>query len=181
MEKENFRKNNQIGITLIALVVTIVILLILTGVTINMLLGENGIIRTAQEAKNTWEGAVANEQQEIENLVNELNSSMNNENGTGGETPENPEVPDGWDLSKVTPVPSEDTQPVNVPVPKGITLSTVDGEKTVEDGFVIKQDGSDNEFVWIPVSEERLGQMYTEVKTPVNIIRRNRRKVNSRI
>ena len=162
MEKENFRKNNQIGITLIALVVTIVILLILTGVTINMLLGENGIIRTAQEAKNTWEGAVANEQQEIENLVNELNSSMNNENGTGGETPENPEVPDGWDLSKVTPVPSEDTPPVNVPVPKGFTLSTVDGEKTVEDGFVIKQDGSDNEFVWIPVSEERLAQMYTQ-------------------
>ena len=170
MEKENFRKNNQIGITLIALVVTIVILLILTGVTINMLLGENGIIRTAQEAKNTWEGAVANEQQEIENLVNELNSSMNNENGTGGETPENPEVPDGWDLSKVTPVPSEDTPPVNVPVPKGFTLSTVDGEKTVEDGFVIKQDGSNNEFVWIPVNETNFNAMYTEVKTAVALV-----------
>ena len=54
MTRLNRLKSSQ-GITLIALVVTIVILLILSGVTINMLLGENGIIRTAQEAKNTWE------------------------------------------------------------------------------------------------------------------------------
>lgn len=38
------------GITLIALVLTIVILLILMGITINMLFGENGIITNAQEA-----------------------------------------------------------------------------------------------------------------------------------
>ena len=62
MKKGNFNKKKEKGITLIALVVTIVILLILSGVTINMLLGEDGIIRTAQEAKNTWEGAVENEQ-----------------------------------------------------------------------------------------------------------------------
>ena len=67
------------GITLIALVVTIVILLILSGITINMLLGEDGIIRTAQEAKNTWEGAITNEQQEIQNLVNEFNHVMSEE------------------------------------------------------------------------------------------------------
>ena len=69
-------RKDEIGITLIALVVTIVILLILSGVTINMLLGEDGIIRTAQEPKNTWEGAIANEQEEIQNLVNELNRSI---------------------------------------------------------------------------------------------------------
>ena len=75
---ENLQRNvkNQ-GITLIALVATIVILLILSGVTINMLLGENGIIRTAQEAKNTWEEATANEEGGIQNLVNELNNIMN--------------------------------------------------------------------------------------------------------
>ena len=49
------KEKTEKGITLIALVVTIVILLILSGVTINMLLGEDGIIRTAQEAKNTIE------------------------------------------------------------------------------------------------------------------------------
>ena len=43
-------KNNN-GITLIALVVTIVVLLILAGVSISMLTGENGIITQAQKSK----------------------------------------------------------------------------------------------------------------------------------
>ena len=42
----------QKGITLIALVITIIVLIILAGVTINMLVGENGIITQAQRAKN---------------------------------------------------------------------------------------------------------------------------------
>ena len=53
-EKQRVKNKNQQGITLIALVVTIVVLLILAGVTISMLLGEDGIIKTAQDAKNTW-------------------------------------------------------------------------------------------------------------------------------
>ena len=47
------RKN---GITLIALVVTIVVLLILAGVSISMLLGENGIITQANESKTETRG-----------------------------------------------------------------------------------------------------------------------------
>ena len=43
-------RNNK-GITLIALVVTIVVLLILAGVSIAMLGGENGIIKQAQDSK----------------------------------------------------------------------------------------------------------------------------------
>ncbi len=45
---------NQKGITLIALVITIIVLLILAGVSIAMLLGDNGILTNATEAqKNT--------------------------------------------------------------------------------------------------------------------------------
>ena len=153
-------RKDEIGITLIALVVTIVILLILSGVTINMLLGEDGIIRTAQEAKNTWEGAIANEQEEIQNLVNELNSIMNGGTGDGEDGNIDPET--GWDLDKVTKFPSKDEPSVNVPIPDGFTASTIEEEQKVEEGFVIKQDGTNNEFVWIPVSAERLAQMYTE-------------------
>ena len=47
---KNIIKTNK-AITLIALVVTIVVLLILAGVSINMLVGENGIIIKAKEAK----------------------------------------------------------------------------------------------------------------------------------
>lgn len=46
--KRNYLKQN--GITLIALVVTIVVLLILAGVTINALFGDTGIIKRAQDA-----------------------------------------------------------------------------------------------------------------------------------
>ena len=41
----------QKGITLIALVVTIVVLLILAGVTISLLLDENGIITKSKDAR----------------------------------------------------------------------------------------------------------------------------------
>ena len=52
---------NEKGITLIALVVTIVVLLILAGVSISMLTGENGIVTRAQEAKIMTELATVNE------------------------------------------------------------------------------------------------------------------------
>lgn len=50
----------QNGITLIALVITIIVLLILAGVSIAMLTGDNGILTQATKAqKNTSEGEVA--------------------------------------------------------------------------------------------------------------------------
>ena len=51
----------QKGITLIALVVTIIVLLILAGVTIAMLTGQNGILTNAQKAKETTSQAEAEE------------------------------------------------------------------------------------------------------------------------
>lgn len=48
MKFKNFFE--QRGITLIVLVVTIVVLLILAGVSINAILGDNGIVNKAKEA-----------------------------------------------------------------------------------------------------------------------------------
>lgn len=50
MNKKKIMKGNE-GITLVALVVTIVVLLILAGISINLVLGDNGIITKAQEAR----------------------------------------------------------------------------------------------------------------------------------
>ena len=164
MKQGNFRKKNEIGITLIALVVTIVILLILSGVTINMLLGEEGIIRTAQEAKNTWEGAVANEQESIHNLVNGLNSIMNDNGGTGGgdDNPIDSEEP--VDITTVTEIvqkedgeKAKDTYENIVIVPKGFKVVISEGT-TVPEGIVI-EDVNGNQFVWIPV-----GTVYKNVE-----------------
>lgn len=49
MKKQNLKNDN--AITLVALVVTIVVLLILAGVSINLVIGNNGIITKAQDAK----------------------------------------------------------------------------------------------------------------------------------
>lgn len=58
----------EIGITLIALVITIIVLLILVGVSIGMLTGENGIIGRANEAKFKTEMAALKEQLELFNV-----------------------------------------------------------------------------------------------------------------
>ena len=58
---KNQSKNNK-GITLIALVITIIVLLILAGVTISALSGENGILQRATEAKQKTEKGNAADQ-----------------------------------------------------------------------------------------------------------------------
>ena len=47
----NKKYRNNKGITLIAMVVTIIVLIVLAGVTINLVIGENGIITKAKEQK----------------------------------------------------------------------------------------------------------------------------------
>ena len=68
------------GITLIALVVTIVVLLILAGITISLVFSENGIIAKAREAANKTNEAIINEQTQM----NDVTAAMENMlNGTG--------------------------------------------------------------------------------------------------
>ena len=74
------------GITLVALVVTIVVLLILAGVTITALLGDDGIIKKAQNAADLMNNAIQNEQNEMNALLNELDEAINGM-GTGGTAP----------------------------------------------------------------------------------------------
>ncbi len=76
------------GITLIALVVTIVILLILAGITISLVFGENGIIAKAREAAEKTNQATVNEQEEMNRVADYMSNMLN---GTSGSiTPDNP-------------------------------------------------------------------------------------------
>ena len=79
-------KKRQNGITLISLVVTIVVLLILAGITISMVFSENGIIKKAQEARNKTMEAVAQEQADLNQLYNDLENALNS-------VPPEPEIP----------------------------------------------------------------------------------------
>ena len=73
------RKN--IGITLISLVVTIVVLIILAGVSINMLVGDNGIITLAQKAKEKTIYAGQEEQEQLNQLYLEIGESGIDDSG----------------------------------------------------------------------------------------------------
>lgn len=78
-------KNNK-GITLIALVVTIIVLLILAGVSITMLSGQNGILNRASEA--SWETKLRNAADTIsynitESITNYYNKTYNNQTADG--------------------------------------------------------------------------------------------------
>ncbi len=76
--------NRQKGITLIALVITVIVMLILAGVAISMTIGENGIFRKASEAKEIHNEQVAREKLELvlddltldKYRVNEYNSEQ---------------------------------------------------------------------------------------------------------
>lgn len=65
------RKQN--GITLIALVVTIVVLLILAGITINTVVDRNGVLGKAQQTQNDIEDAISESQGKLEDLMDAYN------------------------------------------------------------------------------------------------------------
>ena len=84
-EKTNVKrlKKDIKGITLIALVVTIIVLLILAGIALNLTIGENGLFTRAQNAANTWQLAEQNEQNAMNDLASWIDSV------TGGNTGNN--------------------------------------------------------------------------------------------
>ena len=161
--------SNQTGITLIALVVTIVVLLILAGVSINALFGNNGIIEKAKEAQNKMDKATENDQKEINELTNWLDNQVNGTTG-GGTTGEddNPSTTPkisrliGTVVDKNTK--AEDAYGNKITIPKGFKVvahGTVAGSATytysgdnipaVQDGIVIENGTDGNQFVWVPV------------------------------
>lgn len=92
--KQRKLKENE-GITIVALVVTIIILLILAGVAINMTLGDNGLFKKSKEAINAWKSAEENETSSLDYLAREWsnligenmgNSSTSQGSGTLGTT-----------------------------------------------------------------------------------------------
>ena len=71
---------DQKGITLIALVITIVVLLILAGVTINAVFSDSGIIKKAQESQNKMNEARNSDLEAINSLSNEIDNISNHSN-----------------------------------------------------------------------------------------------------
>ena len=169
LKNEGTKRNN--GITLIALVITIIVLLILAGVTIATLTGENGILSKASEASEETRKANAEEQvnlavvasigEEGKIILKDLNNELRNIEGILyndkpmsnmnriKKLPATVNV-DGYDI--IIDIELEET----VPIPSGFYHV---GDTTVEEGYVISNvEGDDlnntkagNQYVWIPV------------------------------
>ena len=178
INKKSAKKNysNQTGITLIALVVTIVVLLILAGVSLNAIFSENGIIKRAKDAQNKMDQATQNDLDSINELNNWIDGKVNGTTGgnttggntTGGNTTLKSYEEAGKDANNNGVLTENatytDSEKTTVTIPKGFKVSDVaktedtDGEQTVSTGLVI-QDANGNEFVWVPVN-------YTATGTP---------------
>ena len=139
-------KKNK-GITLVALVVTIVVLLILAGVSINLVLGNNGIIAKAKDAETKSAEASQNDLKGMNALVSEMEGALAG-NGSNGSGSGNGNTGSGNNfVTKNTEV----TYPGgNVWIPEGFRISK-DSASTVQNGVVI-EDKDGNQFVWVPVA-----------------------------
>ena len=135
------RKTN--GITLIALVITIIVLLILTGVSIAMLTGDNGILTQAQRAKEQTENAAKNEAEildEYNNILNvetvsipeglEIGSIVNyNPSGTYNWESKYCSSPENTSYGKT--LDSSEGQPFNINIWKVFDINETTGEVTL--------------------------------------------------
>ena len=152
------------GITLVALVITIIIIIILATVTINMAFGDNGLIRQAELARDLTANSTEYETQATANLVAYMNEMLEG----SGEIEEPPRVhgtvedakPDSADddiyiYEETTQI--SDASNDTMWIPGGFGIAS-DSATDIDDGVVIT-DGT-NEFVWIPVSDADLAEMY---------------------
>ena len=64
------------GITLVALIITIIVLLILAGVSISMVLGNNGLINKAQNSVNTYDNSSKTENNTLFNIENKFDQYL---------------------------------------------------------------------------------------------------------
>ena len=132
---------NKKGITLVALVVTIVVLLILAGVSINLVLGNNGIITKAKDAETKSAEASQNDLIGMNELAQQLEEQINGSTGSGSG---NGGAGGSGTDTKVPEVGTSETAPY---FPDN-TFTKKEG--TIDTGLVI-QDASGNEYVWVVV------------------------------
>ena len=144
-KKEIARKTSmkEKGITLIALIVTIIVLLLLAGVTISMVTGNNGIFGKAKLAGKKYSDSAKNEEEQLEEfkqMADELSSEESKlpDNAKGVEAGTRVKTPSTW--YKITPsyVKTSDGSVVKIKAKTASVIAVADGENNtipVPDGF----------------------------------------------
>ena len=133
---------------------TIVVLLILAGVSISLLLDENGIIKKSKDARKEYGQAKANEQEDLSNLSDMIDEA------TAEPTPKvdvNTKAEDNSTINGKKGTSKNPTIPKNyIPIDTATSTwgdgSTAPSQDSVNHGLVIK-DEKNNEWVWVPVPD----------------------------
>ena len=148
------------GITLIALVITIIVLLILAGVSISMLTGDNGILTQAEKAKEETEKASEEEALQLEQIENALNgeSFLESKGVNAPVLGENMKLVTYDESSKTWVIDNSNTN-YDYIAGKG----TEDNNKSRWANAIVTIDGVDSYFVWIPRFAYKI--TYNEDKT----------------
>lgn len=101
-KKKFFMKGETKGITLIALIITVIILLILAGTAISIAINGGDIFSKSANARNSWNIAVEQENTSLTNLLNVLNST-NYSSGTNQNNETRPTIAIGNTQIELTP------------------------------------------------------------------------------
>ena len=157
---------------MVTLAVTILIIIILASITINAVLGDNGLLKQAQDAKDLAESTTLETEDRMEEVLQEYKNVMsedenidNPNTNTESDEPVDPPEPEtpkvdeviGEKFDNTTQI--EDASGDTVWIPGGFEVAE-DSATDADDGIVIT-DGT-NEFVWIPVGDDDLNEMYIQ-------------------
>ncbi len=162
MKKEEIKKSNKLqneeynqkGITLIALVITIIVLIILAGISINLVLGENGLFNKARKAAEEYKQAAIDEQKMTNDLEEGIEKIANDNRPKTVQDAKDTKY--GYFYEKTT---LEDSNGNKIVIPEGFKIAEDSGDNVTE-GIVIEDkdiidgigENRGNQYVWIPVS-----------------------------
>ena len=145
-------KNKDKGITLIALVITIIILLILAGISISALTNQ-GLFKNAKAAQNATEKAEKEQGQRLNEYEDEINKYLGNSKEESKVPTVEESIKKNGALSTTDNTELKDAKNNKIVVPAGFKI--VNGATTVDKGIVIEDvtetATKGSQFVWIPV------------------------------
>ena len=146
MKKQERRKEK--GITLVALVITIIVLIILAGITLNIVLDNDGIINKTKQGAEEYE----NEQKAEQELLGEIEGYIEYAGKTAP-------IPEGYTKSQITTEDDVAEGLVIYEIPAGATVNWTDEEDSNGNnqstitigGTTTNLQETVNQYVWIPV------------------------------
>ena len=146
----NEQIKSEKAITLVALVVTIIVLIILAGVSISLVIGNNGIMQKAAKGREDYTGAAINEQLDLNKIEDYI------EDNTSNKSEIEKYRKSGKYFESATTIKDENENEIKVP--QGFKIAA-DSGLNVTEGIVIEDNdikegignNRGNQYVWVPV------------------------------